>query len=95
MAATAELGGDFVDVHVVALGAQADARQFGSNSSKTQATTTGAMARMWSMSPSVSLLSAAGAGKVGLLEPEIGDLVLVGQAEVAVDVAEQTRAGEG
>ena len=30
----------------------------GSISSKTQATTTGSMARMWSIKPSVSLLSA-------------------------------------
>ena len=58
MAATAKLRGDFVHVHLVIFGTEADTGQFGLSSSNTQATTTGSMARMWSINPSVSSLSA-------------------------------------
>jgi hypothetical protein len=49
---------DFVHVHVRVFGAQADARQLRPDLFETHATTTGSIARMWSIRPSVSLLSA-------------------------------------
>ena len=58
MAPAAELRGDVIDVHRVGFGAQADAGQSGSTSSKMHATTTGSKARRWSIRPSVSSRSA-------------------------------------
>ena len=58
MAAAAKLPGDLVDVDVVALERKADAGHLWLDFFKTQATTTGSMARMWSIRPSLSVASA-------------------------------------
>jgi hypothetical protein len=76
VAAAAELGGDSL-TFTFGFRAQADARSGpGSISSKTQATTTGSMARIWSIRPSVSR-GPPRCGRNPVLEPEVGDLVVV------------------
>jgi len=91
VAAAAELRGDFVHVHLFAFGAEADASQFGlqfledaSNHDRRDG------ADMVDESFRIAAVSAS-AGEVGFLQPEIGDLVLVRQMEVAVNMAQQAR----
>ena len=86
MAAAAKLRGDFVHVHLVAFGAQADARQVrfhflehaGDDDRLDGADVVNQTLRVVGFR--------AGAGEVRFLQPEIGDLVVVRQAEMVVNV---------
>ena len=95
MAAAAKLGGNCVDVHLLALGPETDARKLGLDFFEYA----GAHHRRNGADMIDKAFRVARLGsrprEVGLLEPEIGNLILVGQAEVALDMAQQTRAGEG
>ena len=94
MAAAAELRGDFVHVHLVVFGAQADARQFRFDFLK-DAGDDDRLDGADMVNQSFGVVAfGAGAGEVGLLQPELGDLVVVRQAEVAVNVLQQPGAGE-
>ena len=92
MAATAEDGGDFIYIHFIAFRTQADARefrfQFLKNASHDHRCDGANM-----INQSFGIIRVcAGAEKVGFLEPEIGDLIVVGQPEVIIDVLQETRA---
>ena len=73
MAAAAELRGDFVHVHLVAFGAQADARQFRFHFLKDAGDHDRFDgADVVNQTFGVVALG-AGAGEIGLLQPEVGD----------------------
>src|ERR1017187_234862 len=94
VAAPAELRGNGIHIHLLALRAQADAGQlrvyFLEHARDHHR---GDGADVVDQALRVAALG-AGAGEVGFLEPEVGDLILVGQMEVAVDVPQQPGAGE-
>src|SRR5262249_13633949 len=84
VAATAELGGDVVDIDLVALGAEADAGQRGFELLEDAGDDDGRDgADMIYQAFGFAALS-AGTGEVGFLEPEVSDLVAMREAEVAV-----------
>ena len=94
MAAAAELAADFAHVHLVALGAQADARELRLHLLE-DAGDDDRLDGADVVNQALGVVAVrAGAGEVRLLEPEVGDAVVVREAEVAVNVLEQAGAGE-
>ena len=86
MAAAAELRGDFVHVHLVAFGAEADADQIGFDFLE-NAGDDDRLDVADVVNESFGVLAfRAGAGKIGLLQPEPGNVVVMRQAEAAVNV---------
>ena len=89
MAAAAELRGDFVHVHFLAFRAEADADQIGFDFFK-DAGDDDRLDVADVVNESLGVLAfAAGAREVSLLQPEPGDLVVMRQAEAAVNVFQQ------
>src|SRR5438477_10909559 len=94
MAATPKLRGDFVHVHCSAFRAEADPRQFRFQFLEdTSHHYRRDGADVIDEALGVAALGAC-ASEVGLFEPEIGDLIVVSEAEVPVNVPEETRSGE-
>jgi hypothetical protein len=94
MAAAAELRGDFVHVHLVAFGAQADARQFGFDFLK-DAGDDDRLDGADVVNESFRVVAfRAGAGEIGRLSQNQAIWRSCGQAEPAVNMFEQPRARE-
>src|SRR5437899_10273448 len=94
MAATPKLGGDFVHVHCSAFRAEADPRQFRFQFLEdTSHHYRRDGADVIDEALGVAAVGAC-ASEVGLFQPVIGDLTVVSQAEVTVNVPEETRAEE-
>ena len=92
MAAAAELRGDFVHIHLVAFRAEADADQIGfdflENAGDDDRLNVADV-----VNQSLGVLAFhAGAGEIGLFQPEPGDLVVMRQTKTAVNVFEQAGA---
>src|SRR5206468_240666 len=86
VAATAELGGDFVDVYPFAFRTEADAGDPGLDLLEdTGDDDRSDGADMIDQTFGIGTLGAR-AGEVGFPEPEIGDLVLVRQAEMTINM---------
>src|ERR1051325_1679373 len=94
MAAAAEWGGDFIDVDLVSLGAEADAGEVGPQFLEDA----GDDDRFDGADVVDEALRVvrpgARAGEIGLLQPEIGDPVLVCEVKMIVDVLQQAHARE-
>ena len=89
MAAAIELGGDVIDIHFIALGAETDPGQFRFNFLEHAGDhDRGNGADVVDETFRVSAVR-AGKRKIGLLQPEIRNFVLVGEAEMAVNVTQQ------
>src|SRR5438093_6552427 len=95
VAAAAKLAGDVAHVHAVAFRAEADARQFRIQLFKDA----GHDDRFDGADVVNEPLGVggvrAGAREVGLLEPEVSDLIVVREPEMVIEVLEQADAGEG
>ncbi len=95
MAAAAELRGDFVHIDLVAFGAKADACEFGFDfleDARDDDRLDGANV----INESFGVIAVcAGAGQIGFFEPEPRDAVIGGEAELAINELEQSRAGDG
>ena len=95
MTTSAELSSDFVNIHLVALGAQTDACQIRCHFFKH----TGHNHRFNSANMIDQTLRVvrvrAGSGKVGLLQPKVGNLVVMRQAEIIIGMLQQPDAGQG
>src|ERR1044071_4163631 len=81
MASTAKFSGDFIYVHFLALGTQADASQFGLQFLKhTRDNHRLDGADMIDEALGVAAIG-AGTGEIGFLEPEVSDLIVVRESE--------------
>src|SRR5581483_11624828 len=89
MAATAELGGDFVHVYFFALGTQADAGQIGSELFKDAGDDHGRDGADVINEAFRIIGGRAGANKIIFSQPEVGDLVVVGQLEMVINMLQQ------
>src|SRR5882724_8506986 len=94
MPTAAKFSGDFVHVHLVALGTEADAREVWFHLFEEAGDDDGFDGANM-VDQALGVVGArAGAVKVRLLQPEPGDLVVMGEVEVIIDMLQKTRAGE-
>src|SRR5437763_345476 len=89
MAAAAKLSGDLVHVHFFAFGTQADARQLRFDFLKHTRNDNGSNRPDMIYEPLGIAAVRARAGIVGFLEPEIRDLIVMGEPKMAVDMTQQ------
>src|ERR1700728_2873044 len=94
MAATAELSGDFADVHVGTFAAEADSGEFGFDLLKDTGDDDGFDGADVVNETLGIVALGTGAMEIGFLEPKPGDLVIGGEAEFAINVPEQFDARE-
>jgi len=93
MSAAAELRGDFVHVHLVAFRAQADAREFGFDFLEDARDDDRLDGADVVNEPLGIVALRAGAGEIGFLQPQIGDLVVGSETEFAVNMLEMAANG--
>ena len=95
MSAAAELRRHLIHVHRVALGAEADPRHRRPHFFKDAGHDHRLDGANMVNQPLGVAAVGPGAGEVPVLQPELGDLVVVSQVEMIIDVLEQTDAREG
>src|SRR5438105_3906677 len=94
MAATAEERGNIVYIDLLAFRTKTDARHFRLDFFEDTSHDDGGDGPDVIDEPFGITAFGAGAGKVGLLEPEVSDLILMGEVEMAVNMPQQARARE-
>jgi len=95
VAAAAELGGDVVDVHVVRFGTQADAGQSRFDFFKDAGDHDRFKGAQVINQPLGVVAVGAGARKIAVLEPKVGDLIVAREMEMIVEMFEEAYAGKG
>ncbi len=94
MPAAAKLLRDFIHIDLLVLGTQADACQFGFEFFK-DARNNDRFNRADMVNEPLGIVAlGAGAGEIGLLQPQIGDLVVLRETEFAVNMFQQFGAGQ-
>jgi len=94
VAAAAEKGRDFVDVHLFALGTKTNTRQFRFDFLENACNDYWCDGANVIDQPFGIAAIGAGASEIGFFQPKVSNLILVRETKVAVNVAQQAHTGE-